>query len=307
VSGLISCRRTHSPIGRFANSWQNRAIPRPLIELKVNPGPAGPAAPSESDARYPLFADLGARYPVFLAQRYGRILTRMVKIWDSAEIHDYFSDLLIDKRGGRKGFPQEALDEIVMLREFKELETFRHAEKKEDAIRTLSQRGIHLKTENFYRALDDGNPELVDLFLRAKFDIHVTDEQGTPPLLYALKKGHTVVAKILLDAGAEVNARDQLGLTPLLVACGKATQGYRSIAEGLILKGAIVNVRDSLGYTPLLLALTGGNLDIAKLLIQRGANVTATTRQGESALVLARGFDTPQGAEIVALLTQKGA
>ena len=112
-------------------------------------------------------------------------------------------------------------------------------------------------------------------------------------------------AQQLLEAGADVNTRDKLGLSPLLVACGKTTQGYRSIAEALIKKGAMINVRDTLGFTPLLLALTGGNLDLAKLLIERGADLTVSTRKGESALSLAEKIQSPEGAEIVDLLKSK--
>lgn len=266
-----------------------------------------PDAASTPATRHPLFAGLGARYPVHLEKNYPRVLTRIIELWDTPELQDYFSDLLIDKRGGRKGFPQDALEDIIALRDFREIANFHQAERKEDALRELTARGYVLKNENLFHAVDEGNPELVDLFLRAKFNIHITDEHGVDPLLLALKKGHTVVAKILLDAGADVNTRDKLGLTPLLVACGKTTQGYRTIAEGLVEKGAMVNVRDALGYTPLLLAITGGNVEIAKLLITRGANVAAVTRQGASALALAQGLPPPGGPELVALLTQRGA
>ena len=253
----------------------------------------------------PLFVELGENYTIHLEEKYGRILTKIVELWEKPELHDYFSDLLIDKRGGRKGFPTEVLNEIIALREFWEFETFRAAENKEEAIQELHKRGIELKRENFLLALRDGDPERVDLFVRANINIHITDENNTPLLLAALRKGHTVIAKILLEAGADVNTRDKLGLSPLLVACGKTTQGYRSIAEALIKKGAMINVRDTLGFTPLLLALTGGNLDLAKLLIERGADLTVSTRKGESALSLAEKIQSPEGAEIVDLLKSK--
>ena len=257
--------------------------------------------------KHPLFESLGDDYPSHLEERYDHILTKIEELWDKSELHDYFSDLLIDNRGGRQGFPIEVMNEIILLREFRELETFREAEKKEDALRELNRRGVCLKRDNFLRALHDGDQELIDLFVRAKFNIHITDEYGTPPLLFALKKGYTVVAKILLDAGADVNARDKLGLTPLLVACGKTTHGYKTIAEVLIKNGAFINVRDSLGFTPLFLSLSGGMVEIAKILIERDADIFACTMKGETALSLAEKASCARDAGIVELLISMGA
>lgn len=258
--------------------------------------------------KHPLFEHLGNDYPVHLEAQFDRILIKIEQLWDTPEIHDYFTDLLIDRRGGRKGFPIEVLNEIIFLREYRELETFRQAERKEQAIHELKQRGIALTADNFIRAVQDGDPEVVDLFVRSNFNVNFYDDNGTPPLLIALKSGYTIVAKILVDAGADPNARDRLGLTPLLVACGKTTQGYQIIAERLIRKGALINVRDGLGYTPLLLALSGGALEIAWLLIHNGADISASTRKGETTLSLARKFGSDEeGARIVKYLEGKGA
>ncbi|MEY4137867.1 MAG: putative tankyrase type protein [Pseudomonadota bacterium] len=252
--------------------------------------------------KHPLLEGLAEDYPFYLEQHFDHVLKKIDVLWDTPQIDDYISELLIDKRGGRKGFPPEATKEIEILREFRMLETFRAAERKDTAIRELGQRGIFLKQANFLRAVEDGDLETVDLFVRANFNIHITDENGTPPLLIALKKGYTIIARILLTAGADVNDKDKIGLTPLMVACGKSTAGYREIAETLIKKGAQVNVRDALGFTPLLLALSGGTIEIAEMLINKGADITVRTRKGETPLSLA---EKAQCHEIVALLLSK--
>lgn len=257
--------------------------------------------------KHPLFEHLGKDYPVNLEAQFDRILIKIEQLWDRPEIHDYFSDLLIDKRGGRKGFPMEVLNEIILLREYKELETFREAERKEQAIDQLKRRGIALTADSFLSAVQEGDPEVVDLFVRSNFNVNLVDDDGTPALLIALKSGYTIVAKILVDAGADPNARDKLGLTPLLVACGKTTQGYQIIAERLIQKGAQINVRDGLGYTPLLLALSGGAREIAWLLAKNGADLSAATRKGETVLSLAKELGNDEDDALVKYLVELGA
>ena len=237
--------------------------------------------------KYPLLGSLGKRYPAYLEQHHDHILQKVDVMWDQPEVDDYLNDLLIDKRGNRKGFAPEAIREINALREFRMIETLNASEKKEAAIQALKVRGIAVARANFFHALTEGNREVVDLFIRANFNVHQHDDQGTPPLLIALKLGYTVIAKILLNAGVDVNEKDRLGLAPLLVACGKPTVGYKDVAATLIRKGAHVNVRDALGHTPLLLAITGGNSEIARLLIDKGANPNIKSRQQETALTLA--------------------
>lgn len=237
--------------------------------------------------KHPLLESLGERYPVYLEKHHDHILQKVDFMWDQPEVDDYLNDLLIDKRGNRKGFAPEAIREINALREFRMIETLNASEKKEAAIQALQVRGITVSRASFFHALTEGNREVIDLFIRANFNVHQRDDQGTPPLLLALKLGYTVIAKILLNAGVDVNEKDRLGLAPLLVACGKPTVGYKDVAAALIRKGAHVNVRDALGHTPLLLAITGGNSEIARLLIDKGANPNIKNRQQETALTVA--------------------
>src|SRR5262245_41384063 len=85
------------------------------------------------------FEFLGDQYPHALEDRFDRILSKIDESWDRSEIDDYFSDLIIDKRGGRQGFPKKLLAEILMLRDVREAETLRIAHQKENALRELRQ------------------------------------------------------------------------------------------------------------------------------------------------------------------------
>jgi ankyrin repeat protein len=254
--------------------------------------------------KYPLFECLREQYPHALEQKYERILTKIDELWDTPEIDAYFSDLIIDTRGGRQGFPKDVLDDILVLRDFREAERLRGAETQIDALREMERLGVAFNQREFQRALETGDQSLVDLFVRAGINIHQEDAMGSPPIVTALRKGYTIIARILLNAGADPNARDRLGLTPLLLACGKPTRGYKEIAERLIAKGAEIHVRDRLGWSPLLLALSGGTVEIAERLIERGADLNVRTRHGESALDLA---SKAGHQRLTTLLRQKGA
>jgi hypothetical protein len=54
--------------------------------------------------------------PLATARGFPRILNRLARYWDSPGMVDQiFDDLLVDRRGGRKGFPPNVLDELRAL------------------------------------------------------------------------------------------------------------------------------------------------------------------------------------------------
>ena len=249
--------------------------------------------------RHPIFRDLGHNYPIHLEDHFDRILTNIEKLWGKPELDDYFTDLIIDKRGGRKGFSGEVMRDIMFLYDYHESQKLREAERQIDAIRELERRGIPLDKESFLQAVNEGNFEIVDLFVRANFNIHSEDDQGTPALIIALKKGYTIIGRILINAGADINASDRRGMTPLLLTCGKFSSGNKEIAEMLIRKGANINARDLVGFTPLLLSVSGGASGITELLIEKGADLNAVTKTGKNALSLAEMTGNTKIADLI--------
>jgi len=254
--------------------------------------------------KHPFFEYLGDNYPYALEEHFDRILIRIEQLWHTPEIHDYFSGLIIDSRGGRRGFPKDVMEDILRLRQVRQSHYIREAEGVDSAINELSRLGFERSNEQLLQAIHEDNRAVVDLFVRSNFNIHISDHDGTPILLVALKKGYTVIAGILISKGADVNAHDRMGVTPLLLVCGKQLPGYKTIAEMLIQKGAYVDDRDSLGFTPLLLSLSGGASEVAELLIERGADIFARGKNRKSALALA---ESSGNTHIAELLKAKGA
>jgi hypothetical protein len=58
--------------------------------------------------------------PTRLVLAFPRIANRLSLLWPSASLIDgYFDDLLTDKRGGRRGFPEDIGEEIARLQDYR--------------------------------------------------------------------------------------------------------------------------------------------------------------------------------------------
>jgi ankyrin repeat protein len=67
-------------------------------------------------------------------------------------------------------------------------------------------------------AVKTGNPELVEVLLRANLSLETRESTGQTALMYAVRGGHTRIVTKLLRKGANANARDQRGITSLTKA-----------------------------------------------------------------------------------------
>ena len=57
--------------------------------------------------------------PLALLQQFPRIANMLAQSWhDPASFREYMFDLLIDRRGSRKGFPQDVRSELLRLRTY---------------------------------------------------------------------------------------------------------------------------------------------------------------------------------------------
>ena len=109
----------------------------------------------------------------------------------------------------------------------------------------------------------------------------------TTPMLGAFKFGDVDVANTLLDLGAPVDFADGNGITML----GRTVLNNEvEMARALITRGANVNVVDKLGMTPLLWAanVDFGDTAMIELLLKSGAKTSARNKDGLTPLELAR-------------------
>ena len=105
-----------------------------------------------------------------------------------------------------------------------------------------------------------------------KYDVNVKNKYGYTPLYEAVSGGNLDIVRLLLDRKADVNAKSKYDTTPLHKAA-YASPRHIDIVRLLIDRGADVNAKTDGGYTPLYEAANGGSVEIAKLLIKKGADI----------------------------------
>ena len=111
----------------------------------------------------------------------------------------------------------------------------------------------------------------------------------TTPILGAFKFGDVEVANTLIDLGVPVDFADGNGITML----GRSVLNNEvEMARALIARGANINVVDKLGMTPLLWVanVDFGDTAMLELLLKSGANRDARNKDGLTPLELARKY-----------------
>src|SRR5262245_19984142 len=189
-------------------------------------------------------------------------------------------------------------------------------------------------------AAREGCVDCVKVLTSSGANINDIDPDSHTPLVLALMNGHFDVAGALISSGANVNLADNVGRTPLYAAVDAHTMPSSNrpapretddtlssleIVQMLLSKGANVNaaLRAALPYrtkldrggdgvlgagtTPLLRAAKAGDTQVIAMLLDKGANAKAATRNGVNGIMMAANVATREEDMTGRNKTQKDA
>jgi ankyrin repeat protein len=177
-----------------------------------------------------------------------------------------------------------------------------------EVVELLLERGAEIEAKDadgdtpLMWAAYAGRANVAERLITAGADLKVQNIRQRTPLHYAGSGGSAEIARLLLAHGADINAQDRGGQTPLIRA---VLRDKKEVAELLLGEGADTELRDDYDRTALLLvARETGATDMARLLVDKDADINAEDRFSDTPLVLAawRGF-----SGIVDLLIDRGA
>jgi uncharacterized protein len=153
--------------------------------------------------------------------------------------------------------------------------------------------------DDFFSAISRDDPQAVRTLLQRGFDPNSRDPNGQTGLFLALKNESFKVADALLaHPGTDVNALNPVGESPLMIA---ALKGQLEWARRLLARGAQV---DKPGWTPLHYAATGSETALVGLLLEKGASIDAPSPNRSTPLMMAAQYGNPDNVD---LLLARGA
>ena len=173
------------------------------------------------------------------------------------------------------------------------------------AVKAVMERGAQVDelSNKGKRALmfaaSEGHLAVAQWLIEQGADVNVADNYGTTALIVAATAGHHEVVKLLLDHGANVQVRDDSGGAPLVnsVYFGH-TETVKYLLEAHRKKDAKpLDKRD--GEELLLLASGLGHADIVRLMVTWGIDVNGRGLKQRTPLMAAAAFDRVEVAKVL--------
>ncbi|VDM95221.1 unnamed protein product [Thelazia callipaeda] len=156
-----------------------------------------------------------------------------------------------------------------------------------EVVKCLLRLGAHVTDVDDYNrttlhhAASINASDILRLLLEAQeievYFVDAIDDSDCSPLMTIAKLGYRnpEAAALLIDAGADINCAGNhingekyIGRTALHYA---AMQSNQELARYLVERGANLNIQDQMGQTPLFLAASQGHVEIVHLLVMAGA------------------------------------
>ena len=129
-------------------------------------------------------------------------------------------------------------------------------------------------------------------------------DDGFQPLGLASFLGHKAIVDFLLSRGAEVNSASRNNLKVMPLHSAVASQNI-DIARKLLEHGADVNAIQADDFTPLHGAAQNGQTEMVRLLLTSGANREARSADGQTALSLAQAKGYQEAADLLQLTEER--
>lgn len=151
-----------------------------------------------------------------------------------------------------------------------------------------------------YTAARKGYTEIVNLLLKYGVPINATDMYGMNPIHWAALNNEVAVIEMMLKYGADIKAENGWGLTPLQIAIREGqienlenvsyrigllnlvvTNSYTEIVLLLLGHEVPINDTDMQVFGPLQWAALRNEIQIARLILEHGANVNKKDIEGQ--------------------------
>ncbi|KAJ4153778.1 hypothetical protein LMH87_010251 [Akanthomyces muscarius] len=183
------------------------------------------------------------------------------------------------------------------------------------AMQFLLQHGANANAKDItgrtpiVHAVATNDVSMATILLAFGADPNARDLAGRPLLVQAVQNQNGALVRFLLDSGADSNSRDMTGASVLAVACQKHVKTSETV-QLLLRRGARPDSTTVTGVTVLADALGRHRVDLARVLLEHGADAGATEVTGQPlviTVVRSRKVVLEDKMELLGMMLKRGA